>query len=196
MKVFFILSILILSTLAAPYDPDEGSVPSPKVVKKVVAYFFQLVSDNEVFRAVVDIIISMITDQQAKLSSLEEIPAYDLYGFVNDLQEISEFLDNLKRFEELNTENQQCQDISDPNLTCGSGENVKYLRHDLLEGFQRYKQKFEPIVDYLHQAAESAKSKCGGGPEELNAFDVIIFGTQQIKESMAALADYVSSSLK
>jgi hypothetical protein len=163
MKAALILFVLISS--ASP-DPMEVSQPVA-VIEKIL-----------------ELMISMMEkkDLMANIKSISQIAGVDvsfsgILNIQNDLSEILEFWRNLKQFHQYHAIDRECDNTV----------NLVELRDELVEGFRVYKVKYEPIIEYLHHAAESAKFKSDTGPKDSSTLQAIVDGTQQIKGTVDSI---------
>lgn len=200
MKICIIFSTLILSSLSAPTANaiDEQEQLSLRFFGEAGSYFL-----DSFISSLLETMFQLLVHYSdrglvlAKLKSFHDGANGTFDGvtsIVQELKEISYFWGNLKKFDKISAHIQSCIENQDEgkNVVCVSADEIEDLRKKIFEGFNLYKLKFEPILEYFHHSAESAKYKNEDDSQETEALQTIIDGTQQIRESVESLLLQVS----
>lgn len=191
--IIFLLSVALTSSASLGLPQQEGNIQDLDfdLLTSHFAHVMEKVSE------LIDFLIHQ-KDLMVNLKALSDIANIEisfsgLSTIGEELKQISDFLVTWKEFLKLQNQIKHCEENDDPNLTCGQQTELEEIRETLIDGFKVYKVKYEPLLEYLHHAAEFSKQKVGKSTEEIVALKTIVEGTQKIKRAVDSVLILISS---
>lgn len=185
-KLFFVISALIISAMSAPTTTTASTTPKPSQPATAT-------KESEFYAALADLpeVIAIAYGMYLKWSNMQMATVDNYESNVSQSEDASDFkyLPNLKQFkdnENSNGNSAEGEENQQNLFIPGMEEEFTALRETLLEGFEVYKSKYEPIVEHLHHKAESMLHRIADDDPDIETLEAILNLTQQMRESVDA----------
>lgn len=169
MKICLTFASLILSVISAPTVSKLDE--SPKFIfdiKDIKSYIEMLLNTIEQTEVQGDNLPALLNEHGQEEASIK-------------LMDISQFWkNNAKRIYNLYVFYRKCAENNGFSSPCEGIESSEELDDDLIQYFNEFEVQFEPILNNLQKSAKS-EILDNRDPEEIEALQMIIEGTQRIK---------------